>query len=411
MSVTEDTLTREFPIGTAWPGTVSWVIGLLVILALGLVPVYKFASGGFQLADPFIVVLIVMAFFIKDVNEHIKKHVYLLVPFIAWTIIVNGGYYLIYHIPASIRLMITSVYDFFILWCFTIILYEVLKKKGLIYIYLGLLLGVVAIFAVPGLQEWEAVRFSYSFNNPNQLALYCLILYSSILLLMQYRIDHEIKNKIYIVFDVIILIAIQYLSWQAISRAGMVASLFLHIALIRKIFSWRMFVPVSLAVSIPILYILFFDPSFIQERIAARDPAKLATEAVQVRIRTAIIRPMENLTGIKILVGTGSVDVKDKKHPVVISPGEYRMEVHSMFGHALWVYGIIGLLLYAAWIFKSIWETRILKDGLFVWAAILAYSVGGVIIRFRSFWILVGLMLALVGLKLMEKQSSNEYNT
>jgi hypothetical protein len=403
MPASENTLTMESTVKSAWPGTASKWIGLFVILGLGLMPVYLFESGWFQIVDPFFVVLIVISFFLSSVHERIKDHILLLLPFIIWTVIINIGYYLTYGSSVNVMLFFTMMYVFFILFCFTTIFAELLKKNGLKIIYIGLVLACIAIFTTTGHRVWEGARFSYSFNNPNQLGIYSIFLYSTILLLMQYQIDYNINDKIYYVFDVIILIISQYLLWKSLSRAALAASAILHIALIRKLFSKPTVVPVAVVVSFVMIYLLFINPTFIEDRLAARHPESVGEGFVERRIDTAVIHPMRNLKGVKILIGTGALFVEERVKGHMVTKKLFA-EVHSLFGHVIWVYGLIGILLFLPWIIKSIWEDRILKDGLFIWAAFFAFSVGGVVIRARAFWIIQGLMLALVALKLENRK-------
>jgi hypothetical protein len=182
------------------------------------------------------------------------------------------------------------------------------------------------------------------------------------------------------------------------------ASFILTIALIRKIFSKELFIPISIAMTVTMIFFLYINPSFIQNRLAIRNQKSLSEGFLQRRLESAVLYPMRNLTGLKILYGTGSVYSHMNEEPLVRDPWRSYVEVHNMFGHVLWVYGIIGLLLYLPWIVKSVWEDHILKDGLFVWAAFLAFSIGGVLVRSRMFWIIQGLMLALVLLKLQTRK-------
>jgi hypothetical protein len=407
MSMPADVHRADFIEKTTWLGTIPQFIGLMVVFTLGLIPVYKFDRGGFQIVDPLICVLIITALFINKLNIQIKNHIYLLLPFIIWTALVNIGYYIMYPVypmypfPMNLSLMINMVYSFTILWGFAIIFSEILNKKGLLYVYLGLIMAIIAVFTVKGGYAWEGIRFSYSFKNPNQLALFCLITYSIVILLMEYKRENNIENNILFVMDVVIVIIIQYLLWQAMSRAGLAASLFLHIAFIRKLFSKKLFVPVSLAVSLPLIFIIIINPTFIQKRLEVRKPDKFSEGAVAERFESAVFEQLNRLKGVRILYGTGARSYGNQADPLTRVT---TTEVHNMFGHVLWVYGIIGVLFYLIWIIKTIWETRILKDGLFIWGAILAFSMSGVVMRSRMYWILLGLMLAMVGLKLLKKE-------
>ena len=110
---------------------------------------------------------------------------------------------------------------------------------------------------------------------------------------------------------------------------------------------------------------------------------------------------MKDLTGFKIVYGTGQIPAAQVfgQDRVKADMGARRIEVHNMFGNVLWSYGIIGLCLYTFWIAKTIWEVRVVANALWIWGALLTFSFSGVLIRSRSYWLLLGLLLALWSLK------------
>ena len=373
-------------------------LGFLLAICLGLVPINKFASGGFQVVDPFMVALIVVAFYLPPLGQPLKKLVLSLLPFIIWSNIINLGYFAFSGTIHNIKLSFNMAYVFFMLYAFTKVFREVFDSGGIFYVYLGLFISLITVFTVRGWYEWEGARFSYSFNNPNQLALYCLLVLLMVILLLQYKIEMNIRNKLYFTFDAMVIVILHYLALQAISRSGLSAIVVADIYLLKKMFSKKLFVPISLSISIGVSLLLLLNPTFIQDRLAARNPDSFGKGAFQSRVESMIIKPMQSFTGIKILIGTG-MHYAEKEGFLREMFKEDDFEVHSMFGHVLWAYGIIGLALYLYWVVTAIVKGWILPDTKWVWAAILTYSVGGVVIRFRSYWILLGLILALVILK------------
>lgn len=373
-------------------------LGFLLAICLGLVPINKFVSGGFQVVDPFMVALIVAAFYLPPLGQPLKKLVLSLLPFIIWSSIINLGYFAFSGTIHNIKLFFNMAYAFFMLYAFAKVFREAFSRGGIFYVYLGLFISLITVFTVRGWYEWEGARFSYSFNNPNQLALYSLLMLLMVILLLQYKVDVNIRNQFYFIFDITVIVILHYLAFQALSRSGLSAIVVADMYLLKKMFSKKLFVPILIATSIAVSLLLLLNPTFIQDRLAARNADSLAKGAFQTRMESMIIKPMQSLTGIKILIGTG-LHFAEKEGFLREVFKEKDYEVHNMFAHVLWAYGIIGLALYLYWIVTVIRKGWILPDSKWVWAAILTYSIGGVVIRFRSYWIVLGLLLALVSLK------------
>ena len=370
--------------------------GVLITLCLGLIPINKFPSGGFQVVDPFIVILIIMTVFSKIDKDKILEQTKTLLPFIIWTVVINVIFFLIYNNTMNIKLLLNMIYIYLLYYAFSLWFFEIIYDKKIIFLYCGLVISVICVFTVKGWYEWEGARFSYSFNNPNQLALYCLILYATVLLLMQYKIDNDIQNNIYYIIDAVIIVVVHYLLFKAISRSALAGTIFLELVLIKKFFSKKLFIPISMIITMCAIFLIFINPTFIQDRIGARNPESLGSGFFQKRMESSVLGPLRQLEGIGILVGSGFTFGGPKN---VIQKSQAIPEVHNMFGHVLWIYGIIGLLLYLYFLFNIIRQNSILRDTILIWCAILAYSVGGVVYRFRSFWVLVALMTALSCLK------------
>jgi hypothetical protein len=391
---------------------INFFLGLLAILSMGLIPINIFPIGGFQIADVFITILI--AYYIlkkSELENKVKTHIYLLLPFIIWTNIVLGGYLLIY---VNFRLLITAInmlYAFLMLFAFSKIWNELLSKKAYQYIYSALILSVICVFTFKGLISWEDMRYSFSFNNPNQLGLFALIFLAITIVLMQQKKADNIANIIYFSLDIFFILLAHYWAFMALSRATFAAFLLLDICLLKNMHSQKLFLPVASAIFVGGILMLFINPTFIQQRIEARGTHRFGESALEERIKIGITEPMKDLKGIKLLFGTGQIPVLQ-----VNDPGDTRfrndknkIEVHNMFGNVLWSYGIIGLSLYVFWIAKIIWEVRVIPNALYIWGALLTFSVSGVLFRSRSYWLVLGLMMALLNIEMTkDKKKSQE---
>ena len=111
-----------------------WGIGLAIVLAL--LPIYAFSSGGFQIVDIPLFIMIVV-YFLSGANykdSYIRKYINYYIPFVIWATLINGIYmmfhfrlsYLFGTIPIVYAIFLVMVfYNIFILgWQY--LLYSVL---------------------------------------------------------------------------------------------------------------------------------------------------------------------------------------------------------------------------------------------------------------------------------------------
>lgn len=389
---------------------IGLVKGLLVICCLGFIPINTFPHGGFQVVDIFIVLLTIYYIFegskLDDVVQH---HIFLLLPFVIWVQIVMISYSLFYKHISFILPAINILYAFFMLYTFGNMWIELLSTKDYKYIYIAFVIAIMCIFTFKPAKLSTSYRLAYSFNNPNQLALYSLLFISSIIVLIQQKIDNNNNNIIYYILDIFFILIGHYFIFMAITRAAVAAVVFLDICLMKKLFSKNMFLPVASILVAGVAVLMIFNPYFIQQRIEMRGSHRFTGSAFEERVEEAIAEPMKDLKGFKILFGTGQIPAAKLygQDRIKAGLGERGIEVHNMFGNVLWSYGVIGLILYAFWIGKTIWEVRIVPNTLFIWAAILTFSIGGVVIRVRSYWLVVGLMMALWSLKIADDKKTS----
>ena len=261
-------------------------LGILMVLSVGLIPINIFPRGGFQVADIFIVILIAVYLMKKsELNGDIKNHIYLLLPFIIWVIIVIIGYLLYYRQLGIIVIAINMLYAFFMLYTFSNMWGDLLSKNAYKYIYLALILSIICVFSFKGFKEWHEMRYSFSFNNPNQLGLFALIFLAITIVLMQQKKDNNIANIYYSLLDIFFILLAHYWAFMAISRGTLAAFVILDIGLIKNMLSRNLFFPVAGAITTGAILLLLINPNFIQERIEARGTHRFGGAALEERLQ------------------------------------------------------------------------------------------------------------------------------
>jgi hypothetical protein len=285
---------------------VSPFLGLLSVLTIGLIPINIFPSGGFQVADIFIVILISYFLITKSkLDKKIKRIICLLIPFVIWVQLVSGSYFLLIRQPGFLIIAINILYAFFMLYTFSHMWFEVLSLRSLSYIYIALIISIICVFSFKGAIEFAESRPAFSFNNPNQLGLYSLLFFSTIIILIQYKKDNNISNRIYFMIDIFSIIIVHYFALMSISRATMAAFIFLDLCLLKKMLSRDLFLPVASAFMLGMVLLIIINPHFIQERFESRGTDRFSEGAFKSRMENSVIRPLRDLQGLKLLVGVG----------------------------------------------------------------------------------------------------------
>ena len=129
------------------------------------------------------------------------------------------------------------IYGIIIMFVFTKIFAALIENNAIVYFYYGILLSVISSLIFKGINDEYAgtYRATLSFNNPNQLAYFAVIILSFIILLQNYRIQNNISNIIYSIFDIIILIMVHLFIIMSVSRGGIITILALDIVYLLNI--------------------------------------------------------------------------------------------------------------------------------------------------------------------------------
>jgi hypothetical protein len=369
------------------------MMNLILVITLGLLPVYIFGSGGFQLVDIPVLFLIAIALRGKYEKDQYLKTILLLLPFVIWSVLVNCGYYLYIRNTWFLKGAITLTYDIVLLVVFSIIFTKVLDKKNIKYIYYGLILSIVLCLSLRGVPEEDVERVTLSFNDPNQLGYYAATLMVYVILLTKFKEINNYHKPAFYLCDVIIIAFAHIFLSLCLSRSAMAAFLVLDICLLKNTKNLRIFLPVVFCGIMASIFMMYVNPHFLEQRIAVRGEESYTENALTEGFKDRTTSTLNYLEGIEWLVGKGSGPGLPKS--VMSTVKGSTGEAHNIFFDALRSYGLIGLGLLAFWFLKAILSTWKMNDALFIWMGLLAYNMGNNGVRFRPFWIVLALLFAM----------------
>jgi hypothetical protein len=368
----------------------------LMILSIALLPVYKFPSGGFQLCDiPIFLIFLITVCKRNEANPFLANQLRLVFPYILWVILVNGVYsmfkgnYISYIVNSG-----TIVYGILTMYVFALNMPKMFFN--LKYVYLALFLSIILTFTVKGHSE-EGVRYLLSFNNPNQLGYFSVLLLANVAVLISWKKRNHLDKTWYSIGDLGLFLIAHYFAIISVSRAAIFAVVIIDLWLIKYLVKNNL--PLLLLATMLVLSFALtmgVKSSFVQDKISGRGKSFNLGESFtenQQRLGSQLVftNPLEFLVG----AGKGRGDPAGQKN--LLSSRNYPyLEVHNLFGDILRSYGLIGLALFSVWMFKLIWDSRILSGAFWIWAAVLMYNMSHNGIRFRSFWILLAMLITII---------------
>jgi hypothetical protein len=361
---------------------------LLWSLIVLLFPFYFFESGLPQPGDFLGLALLVIL--VRRWNGRMPPSLVrpfkLLIAFIVYVFLVN----LVWSFasvtfsinPKDGFLMAPSYYIFNALMLFTFLLMFQRYGEYVLWLTVRLVLTSAVLQLLISLVTHRTIgRSTVMFNNPNQLGYYAL-LSACIILLGQKRCRLSTLQV------TVGLTACSYLALLSASKAALISIAALGIALL--ISKLRTIVVASL-----VFAVLIFTSN----------PFSAAIERAQQRI--------DNDESLGFIEERGYDRIIDYPEywPVGAGEGAYRRfeetsaigahELHSSMATLFFCYGIVGTLIFAAFLLRSIWGT-----GLRVWiivGAALAYGMTHQGLRFRLLWLMLGMVCCFRELHVRER--------
>ncbi|MBM4285368.1 MAG: hypothetical protein FJ128_08970 [Deltaproteobacteria bacterium] len=363
------------------------VAGLLLILVFATMPVYLLPSGSLQVVDLFIVLLIlVMACKLGPRSLASSMQVLYLLPFVIYAVALNTVYFafnnhdLTYLKKAAEMLYVTSI-----IFTSAMVFSKMLLKGEFFPFFVGISLSVIVPFFIQGNYDIVWIRNALSFNNPNQLGYFTILVVSFMLL---------IKENLAARYALLQKMRYRFLVWFVISMAHVMALLSLSKTTLASIFLLDLYLLVRtpLKTTLPLIggallllgSIFVFMPQYVNKYMDYIQ-TKANMDQLQERFNKNYYR-IEFTDEWQWLVGAGI----GKADPTIDDK-----EVHNIFGAILKAYGLIGILLSMLWFGRLMHLSLSLNGGVMVVLALLLYNSFHNGIRFRSFWILSGFIVIL----------------
>lgn len=360
-------------------------------------PLYIFPSGGFQLVD---IPLVLLAIFTlsamrKSEIKSTASVILMLGIYVFWAIFVNTMYFLQYanmrHLQVCGQILFT-----YLLFSVFIITFQrvILSKRGVMIFYPAILLALFMPFLIKGEYDMGHKTVSFlrrnalSFDNPNQLAYFSVLIYAMSILLrrniVKYGFTAQHKVLLGVISFCIFMLSHLFVMFSA-SRAGIVSIILLDVIVV-----WqnkrRFLIPISLFI---LLCVVTFPTNplpdinfskFVTSPRMSKDFKKILSNRVGERFSQNLPDEMGFLS---MLYGAGKPSVSPFRET----------EVHNGFIDIFASYGAIGILLFFLFLFflavRFIFVTRTnyITHYMAVLFAVFAYNLAHNGFRFRFFWI------------------------
>jgi len=361
------------------------LIFLLYSLYFILKPFYFWKSGLPQISD-FILVLLMIVYFISNkfsISFNKRNVVFLKngLLFVTWIIFVNGIWALRLQTTESFILQTLYYLYNFLTASIVVSLYSQYKEKIIEITYKSVLLSVIiqtVNYFVNG--GFSGGRITGSFNNPNQLGYYSLLMIA-FLMFISYHLKVSFK------WFIIVIILSMILNFASLSKAAIISSLglvFLYFFSKNKNKSFKRKLILILIFVLLLSVVIYNTTQIIQNNSLIN--------SVQRRIQNIGKDSDDNLEGrgyYRIyeypeywLFGAGEGEYSRFRY------GE--IEFHSTLGNIQVSYGLVGILL-----FINLMRLALKNDRYRSWYILFMIMLYGLThngIRNSLFWILLALM-------------------
>jgi hypothetical protein len=379
----------------------------LLLLFFPLVSIYVLPSGGFQLVDISIVLIILFTLATVSGSElkPMAPAFITLAAYIAWLVLNSFAYFLVRSDLFYIKVIVQNVFAATIFISFTVLFQRVVRRQDTIkFVVFALLLSVIPVFFVRGATDLSSTDFNIfggrgalSFNNPNQLGYYSVLILSILVVMWIYCPLTALtkRQKIGVSFaSFLVFSASHFFAIYSASRAAVVAIALLDLLIMIRL--RRLFIQLS-AVMITLLIIFLLSPfgqAITNSRLVN---AVFITRFTQSSVESnASHRTLglffENLPSeASVLLGGGKTIMRAGIR-----------EVHNALFDILLSYGILGLVLFVAFLVALALEPMRRRIGFKRWVYLyavgptLAYNMFHNGFRVRLMWVFLALWYVLV---------------
>lgn len=377
------------------------IIGVLTALSFAMFPVYLFSSGGFQIVDA-IIVLISLIIFLTGRADEIRIGAYYIspfIPFIVWSVIINS-YYSAEAITEAGYLLTTIqlIFGFYILFLFSMVFNRILSNpEGRSYLYWGLLASCITPWMISA--KRGLTRNALSFNNPNQLAYYSILILSMLILVNSIDSKTQGKNRVYWILTIIVLAFSNIFVVVSVSRAGLVVVMLLDIYLLYALFKEHtklLLLLVFMLLSV-LVAVLQYKTVFHKK---SPDDMKRVNAVQTMNQRFAKHDIIENLqkrisyvrTDNDFIFICGSGGQKFRLQEEVSVGDMFKKEAHNAIMEIYDSYGVIGILLFLGGSAFFLIRLGNFPYKWFFFATMLLYNIAHNGFRFRCMWVAIALI-------------------
>lgn len=389
------------------------IISILIIATFSMLPIYLFQSGGFQIVDV-IIILLSSALLITITHSEVQTGLYLtgpFIPFVSWVIIVNS-YYATEAISETGYLLSTIqlVFGFYILFSFSVAFKRILSNpQGISCLYWGLLAACITPWLLEA--KSKTIRNALSFNNPNQLAYYAILILSILLFVNLLDTKTRSKNTIHWILNITVIVFSNIFILVSASRAGTIVIILLDICLLYILFKEYTKLFVLLVVMLLSIFVIS-KYSGAMFTLKSQHTTTQADRIQTINYRFSRINVTENLSkrlsyikndkDFDILFGNGGRKFVHEKEKSV--EDMYMREVHNALMEIYDSYGVVGTVLFLGGSIVFITRLGNFPPKWLFFITLMLYNVSHNGIRFRSMWIAIALISVV---SLMKKDQFN----
>lgn len=374
-------------------------LDLMFILSIyALAPLYLLPSGSVQVVDIAIVGMIIITAINIGVSEFRKsfRHVAPFMPFMIWTIIVNICYTLvsnhIEYMIASVELIYTLAIVVFV----SILLKRIIaSSRHVNFLLYTLLVSCIAAMVVPSSTEPFSTRVQLSFNNPNQLAYFALLILTSLMIINDVLIKKYNTTSWNIIMTIVVTMVADIFAFISASRAGLVSCAMVNIFILYIYIKHNaMRTLIVVAITSGMVLIILSNVGrwhFLSRSINdATDRFTRVKIIDQSNLDNRWFGYLDYKGAYSIIFGDGG---RYRREPEVIREKIIDKEVHNAILWNFLAYGIIGGLLFLAGA-AGFYRQMKLPDRFIVLLPVVIFNMTLYGLRFRFFWMTMALLCA-----------------
>ncbi|QIR98924.1 hypothetical protein [Vibrio diabolicus] len=369
-----------------------------IVTSILMKPLYLWSSGLPQISD-FLSILGILCFIVYSLKNKVcfsndkKMILNIFCFFVLYTWVINISLSIIYSNPEAIKTSIYYTYNLTYAFVLIVTIETIYSKNNNIlmvnhFVLLSLFIGLILVSLLLILPPDYGTRYSLTFNNPNQLASYVMLI--SVILVffsIDYRrlVTYKYKTLTLITLMLMIVVSIASQSVAAIFAVVMASILFVN-------FMYVGYQKVVLFFLVFILFIYFISSNidYYFSEVMVRMDDKISTSSIDEFFKERGYDRIFNHLDL-IIFGAGE-GIYSRLNSFIIDD-YYQLELHSTFGNILFSYGLFGFLLFLLAIIRLCCKNL---NYMFILMFMMPYLLTHNLIRQPLFWFFLMVPLILL---------------